>query len=233
MSLSRARGIVRRPYGWSVFAAVVAPLLSGGYVTGQPPPASNTQPLTASSPVFPCGVMALYALSRLENIPTNLTAIDAQVSMTGKTGHSLSELREAAHAFGLELTGVHLSSADWPLDRPALVRLKQGPLGHFVVIRPVGHSGKLVQIVDGIHCVEVLDAQDLFSSTEWAGEGLIPVRPADSFPAWTSTNLAVFGAAASCWLLLRRLVAFARKPPKAEHGARSRDITDITGFPVH
>ena len=81
---------------------------------------------------------------------------------------------EASLALGLPLRGVSLDLTDTPLDRPALVHLKRGNEGHFVVIRPVGHSGKLVQVIDPIDGVEVLDTQVLLSSAFWTGHAFDP-----------------------------------------------------------
>ena len=89
----------------------------------------------------------------------------------------MAELRDAARSFGLTLTGVKFSQSSRAPDRPALVFLKQDDHGHFLIVRPVGHSGKLIQIIDSVGDPIVVDAVNLYASPQWTGLVLIPVRP--------------------------------------------------------
>lgn len=125
---------------------------------------------------IPCGVSALFSLCRLEGNAVILTSVSKALPDHGIAGHSLAELKQAADALGLPLNGVRIESTDWPLDRPALVHLDRKPHGHFVVIRPVGHSGRLVQIIDGVDEPEVVEVVRLFTSPEWTGAALVPLR---------------------------------------------------------
>ena len=54
--------------------------------------------------------------------------------------------------------------------------MKRTQHGHFLVIRPVGHTGKLVQIVDSLQSPEVIDKSVLLASPEWTGLALVPGR---------------------------------------------------------
>ena len=54
--------------------------------------------------------------------------------------------------------------------------LKSGPEGHFIVVRPVGHTGRLVQVLDGELNPNVGDAEWLFASPSWTGLALVPHR---------------------------------------------------------
>ena len=62
------------------------------------------------------------------------------------------------------------------MDRPAIVFLDKGGHGHFVVVRPVGHTGRMVQVIDGGHSVEVVDRSAMTSRAEWTGLALVPSR---------------------------------------------------------
>jgi hypothetical protein len=57
-----------------------------------------------------------------------------------------------------------------------LVFLKLGVHGHYAVIRPVGISGNLLQIIDLTRGPEVVDKKALFSSPEWTGLALVPTE---------------------------------------------------------
>ena len=128
-----------------------------------------------------CGAAALSILCRLENRPLAVTDVGACLPNRANGSYSLLELRDASSALGLELRGVRLARADLPLKFPALVYLARKPDGHFIVVRPVGHTGKLVQTLDPTDGVRVIDAEALFSSPEWTGDALIPVRSAETF----------------------------------------------------
>lgn len=124
----------------------------------------------------PCGPAALYALVRLEGLRVDLPTVLARFASPADGGHSLAEIRDAARGLGLHLEGVHLMPEGWPSDRPALVFLKRGEHGHFVVVRRVGHTGKLVQVIDGPRSVEVVDRDLLTSDSSWTGLALVPTR---------------------------------------------------------
>ncbi len=138
-------------------------------------PSEQTASSTGTNGSFlSCGPLSLYLLCRLEGMSVNLPTINGCVPKGGSAGHSMTEIREAASACGLGLSGARLRLRDWPIDRPALVFTKRGEHGHFLVIQPVGHSGKLVQVIDPNREPVVMDATELFASPEWTGIVLIP-----------------------------------------------------------
>jgi hypothetical protein len=49
--------------------------------------------------------------------------------------------------------------------------------GHFAVVRPVGHSGNLVQVIDPFEEPRVLDEKTLREADGWTGFVLVPYRP--------------------------------------------------------
>jgi hypothetical protein len=116
-----------------------------------------------------CGTVALYALLRLEGRPTPLESVTARLPAIRPAGHSMKELRDAARTLGLGLDGAYLGKDDKAIDRPMLAFLKVEGKGHFLVIRPVGHSGKLVQVIDSNQPTRVMDKADLVTSDQWTG----------------------------------------------------------------
>jgi Peptidase C39 family len=124
-----------------------------------------------------CGLLALYNLFCLEGRPRDLSEIKAHLPVPAPDGYSMMELRDAARACGVNLTGFKLKTSDRAPDRPMLLFLKGIRHGHYVAVRPVGHTGKLVQVLDFNLDPIVVDAGKLCALPEWTGFALVPDRP--------------------------------------------------------
>lgn len=165
------RGIMSLRVLLGVCATILVPLaVASGRL-----PAVETSHIRGA--YYDCGAKSLSILLRLEGRPTDLSRLEDGLPAPTPRGYSMRELREAARACGLRLLGVRLPRGDRAPDRPAIVFLKRGPHGHYVVIRPVGHTGKLVQVLDPNREPEVMDASRLYASPEWTGLALVPRRP--------------------------------------------------------
>jgi Peptidase C39 family len=123
-----------------------------------------------------CGTLALYHLLHLEGRPTDFSQLESMLGVPTAEGHSLRELREAASRFGLKLDAVVLPKRQPTIQGPALVFVKNDRWGHFIVVRPVGHTGRLIQVLDGERLPIVTDAEWLFASSAWTGLALVPHR---------------------------------------------------------
>jgi len=152
---------------------------------------------------YDCGTLALRTILALEGRAVPVDAVRSALPGEGKTGRSMAELRDAARALGLTLMGVSLPRSDRAPDRPALVLLKREDHGHFVVVRPVGPSGRLIQIIDPNGDPIVTDAADVYASPEWTGLALIPKRPNWAFRVATSL-FAVACSVCALRLLVKR-----------------------------
>ncbi len=150
---------------------------------------------------YDCGTIALHTLLALEGRSIRIETLRTRLPAPGPQGRSMAELRDAARACGLSLMGVKLARTDRAPDRPALVFLNRDEHGHFLVVRPVGHSGKLIQIIDSTGDPMVMDATDLYASPRWTGLALLPVRP--NWPL----RIAIAGLTVSGLTLVLRLVA--------------------------
>lgn len=124
-----------------------------------------------------CGISALYNLSRLAGRPLEWDAIRSGLPRD-RVGHfSMKELSDAALRAGLRLQGVLLDrKEERAIDRPMLVFLNRGQHGHFLVVRPIGHTGKLVQVIDSIEPPAVMDRSQLLAAPSWTGLALIPEK---------------------------------------------------------
>lgn len=152
---------------------------------------ASAEPLAPTSPSsYDCGAFALYSLLRIEGRAVHPRDLEARLPPPLPGGLSMKRLRDAASSLGLHLTGVRFSGSI-SLDRPALVFTRRGVHGHYLVLRPVGHTGKLVQVIDSADDPSVVDMADLASAPGWTGLALIPSRP--NWPALAGWGLLCAG----------------------------------------
>jgi ABC-type bacteriocin/lantibiotic exporter with double-glycine peptidase domain len=162
---------------------LVALMLGAGDVTraDQGPPKNETGD---------CGMFALYHLLHLTGRPTELDQIRSALPEPAHGGRSLLELRNAAAKCGLRLDAVVLPKRRSAINGPTLLFVKEPKEGHFLVARPVGHTGTLIQVLDGDREPAVLDADWLFAAPSWTGLALVPRRTNYAVPAAASFSAA-------------------------------------------
>jgi hypothetical protein len=124
-----------------------------------------------------CGVNALFVLLRLEGRPVTLDHLESALPPRHTDGYSMAELSTAAGSLGLDLEGVRFTKGDKALNRPAIAFLKDATGGHFAVLRPVGVTGTMVQVIDPPHAPWIADYDRLFAAQPWMGRILIPSDP--------------------------------------------------------
>ena len=139
--------------------------------------AINREDLQGSRSSQDCGLLALYLMLRDEGRSINFAALRDQLPPPGERGYSFRELIDAARAIGYPLNAIRLKEGDGPLDRPAIVLLKQGVHAHFVVVRPVGLKGTMVQVIDPRRDPVLIDSERMYGSESWTGLALILDRP--------------------------------------------------------
>lgn len=154
----------------------------------------TSDPEDPESGAYDCGTLALYHLLRMEGRPADLTAIGSHLPAMPPAGYSMLELKDAARACGLRLSGIRLKDPARELDRPVIAFLKRG---HYVVVRPVGHTGKLVQVLNGIEPTRIIDKDVLFASSEWTGLVLAPGRT-----GWVDGVVVLLGSLSGLSLLV-------------------------------
>ena len=167
---------------------------------------------------YDCGTLALYNLLRLEGRSTDLATIERHLPVTNGGRYSLKDLRDAARVSGLNLDGVQLAKSDKAPTQLALVHLDRKPDGHFLLVRPVGFTGKLVQVIDSTQEPFVLDAANLYASPEWTGLALVPSRP-----NWPVRAVGLVSIAAGLTLVV---VGLLRKFRSRSHPGQTVSATD-------
>jgi Peptidase C39 family len=121
-----------------------------------------------------CGVNALFILLRLEGRPVTLDRLVAALPARHPDGYSMAELAAASRSFGLSLEGVRFAKGDPALDRPAIAFLEDSRGGHFAVLRPVGTTGTMVQVIDPPHVPWIADYGRVMTTPSWTGRLLVP-----------------------------------------------------------
>jgi hypothetical protein len=173
--MTRRRGVCAlQPAGLGLLWSVIAVAVPLGSVAG------SEHDARTDDAGIDCGTMALGALLLLERYPAGPDAILAHLKPSSSAGYSLEELRDAAGACGLRLRGVRLNKDEGAIDRPMIVFFMRSRNGHYRVIRPVGHTGKLAQVIDPNLPPYVVDKLAMFATPEWTGIALVP----DRRPGW-------------------------------------------------
>lgn len=155
---------------------------------------------------YDCGTLALHTLLAVEGRPTPLDVLTSKLPPPGPDGYSMKELRDTAESLGFPLLGVKLPPAPRTLDRCALVFQNERNHGHFLVIRPVGHSGRLIQVIDPAGDPVVIEGEDLYRTPGWTGLGLVASRT-----RWTPRILLVLAISFSLCVALLAAVQFRRR----------------------
>ena len=118
--------------------------------------------------------MALYILLRVEGREVTLDRLVSVLPPPHDDGYSMAELSAAAGSCGFELEGVQFVQGEKALRRSAIAFLRQGRGGHFAVLRPVGTTGTMVQVIDPPDAPWITDYERILSSKPWTGRILYP-----------------------------------------------------------
>ncbi len=165
--------IARRDRGTPLAAPSLASVLLLGLATAACGPVARA----AETTKLDCGVNALFVLLKLEGRPVTLDRLESALPPRHRDGYSMAELSKAAASLGLTLEGVRFAKGDRALDRPAIAFIKDAKGGHFTVLRPVGTTGTMVQVIDPPHVPWITDYDRLFASRPWTGRILLARDP--------------------------------------------------------
>jgi len=152
-------------------AALAAALLGLGLLlaAGRAPGRAESADATPD-----CGVMALYNLLNVSGRSASLEDVLAASPASGGDGRSMLELKRTASRLGLELVGRLVEDRRTAPTSPWIAYIDDEQHGHYLVVRPVGHTGRLIQVLDGLAPPRVVDAADYFSRPGWTGLVLVP-----------------------------------------------------------
>ena len=169
---------------WRIRLAVFGAVLGAGASLLSDRAALADEP--APEPID-CGTGSLFLLLRLNDRPAGLAEIEGALPTRDPRGHSMAELADASRALGLDLEGVALGNADRLPDRPAIAFLDRGGEDHFVVLRPVGTTGTMIQVLDPPRTPRIADVATLRGEPQWSGRLLVLA----SRLGWSAPNLMI------------------------------------------
>ena len=136
-----------------------------------------------------CGVNALYIVAKLYDIPCDLESLSTQFPPGNPEGYSMQDVQTAASKIGIRLEGVKCNKEAFPQNKIAIVRVTHEQSGHFIVVRPIGTTGKMVQVLDPLAEPYVIDVERLTNSEGWTGH-LLVYNPLS--PYWMLAGLCAF-----------------------------------------
>ena len=178
----------------------IVTILVVGVLIGTPVKSAETQQDPSD-----CGAKSLVLLLSLLGHKISIQDVLATLPPNRAQGVSLSDLQASARALGLRLRGVNLDARNIPLTKPAIAFVKLQDSGHFVVLRPVGVTGKIVHDIDPPSAPFIMDYDRLLGGAAWTGRVLIPETAVDRVLSWTRFGLAIVAATSVLALGIRRV----------------------------
>lgn len=133
---------------------------------------------------FDCGSNALFLLLHYKGMNQNIHQVLAALPARNKRGFSMAEISNASAKLGLPLSGELISASQMPPNMPVIAYFRKSENGHFAVLRPVGTTGTMVQLIDPPFAPQIVDYKQLSQSPQWNGKLLVP-RDSWKLPVWT------------------------------------------------
>ena len=150
------------------------------------------------------GVWNPYILAHFLGRPCSLRSLE-KVRQSGEDPTlSVRELKDFANRYGIDLQTQIFRRNQRSLDRPAIAFLQLPGEGHFVVVRPIGSQGRMVQMIDSGHVPQVMDYEQLFSIPAWTGVILIPRSFSERTLPWFGAVAASVGSFVALKLARKR-----------------------------
>lgn len=202
----------RGTYGVSAFVRTWLTLATALLLALAPGPSAAQVDETTQ---LDCGVNALFVLCQLEGRPASLGRVESALPPLQPAGHSMAELISAACKLGLNLEGVQRAKTDRRLDRSAILFSKTPKGGHFAVLRPVGTTGTMVQVIDPPHAPWITDYDRLAMGAPWTGKILIRRDP------WVIRNMTPLLMAVAGSILLVMGLSHGLRTARAKHRSLS------------
>jgi hypothetical protein len=124
-----------------------------------------------------CAVEALYLYLQTVSREVPLRKLASEFSPPNRGGHSMYEIARVARRHGVGLTGIALKGRSRTLREPMIAYLKRSDHSHFVVLRPIGTSGELVQVLDPSGGIRSVDYDAFQKIAGWTGMVLVRTKP--------------------------------------------------------
>jgi len=89
----------------------------------------------------------------------------------------MAEISDAADKLGFPLTGIATTRGELTPEKTVIAFFRDSQEGHFAVIRPMGNTRTLVQLIDPPYASRTIDYKQLIDSNSWTGRLLVPRDP--------------------------------------------------------
>jgi ABC-type bacteriocin/lantibiotic exporter with double-glycine peptidase domain len=120
-----------------------------------------------------CGVNVLFILLRLEGRSIEFDRLESALAPRNPAGSSMAELAGASASLGLTLDGIRFDKDSQPLAKPAIAFFKDSRGGHFAVLRPVGTTGRMIQVINPPYVPFIADRDQVVAQKAWTGRVLV------------------------------------------------------------
>lgn len=127
-----------------------------------------------------CGPGSLYVYLRFLGKNVTLAEVHAALPPPSSEGHSIAEIQQGAAKLGVTLRCYQ----KYHVREPAIAFLRFSHSGHFVVLRPIGDSGTLIQMVDPIGEAFTTNWSTVTKYEGWTGVALVRYNPTWDWLAW-------------------------------------------------
>ncbi len=123
--------------------------------------------------IYDCGIVSLYHMLTMSGINVDMIDLERSLPDPRSDGYSLQELIDCAKANRFSLMGIQLPGTDLAPQKQAIVFMDRKTHGHYIVIRPVGRSNRLVQVLDADGQPTIVDYEILRNKPDWTGIALV------------------------------------------------------------
>jgi ABC-type bacteriocin/lantibiotic exporter with double-glycine peptidase domain len=140
---------------------------------------------------YECNTISLYMFYKINCIDIDINMIEGLLPPSTARGRNMEALVNASRTLGLPLEAVRFGPNE-PIQEPSIILVRRSEHGHFVVVRPVGRSGKLLQVLDGYAAPRIVEATRVYQSPQWTGLALVMPRRLSRLLFYT-TVIIIFG----------------------------------------
>jgi ABC-type bacteriocin/lantibiotic exporter with double-glycine peptidase domain len=141
--------------------------------------------ITSESHDTDCGIRALFLMLQTQKLDISIDELRSQLPKPSSQGYSIGEMRKASRQLGLSLIAEQIELPKQKMNQPAIVYLQRPNEGHFIFIRPVGETGRMIQVLEYPFAPKVMDLDYFVTHSGWKGIALFPA------PSFSTLNAVV------------------------------------------
>ncbi len=159
------------------------------------PGGAGVPPQSAQLAEDSCGPVSLYLFLRLNGLKVSYDDVVAGFGSHHKIGATLADMKQAAGNCGLAVECVRVRALP-DVRRSIIAYLNPGDrtnAGHYIVVRPIGETGTMVQVISPPSMPRARDRSDLCADPAWTGIVIVPANRTSRVPSVLVGVIAVGG----------------------------------------